>query len=215
MQHYEEVTEIRAKNWKKLKAKQKYKVSEIMFGVVCAHYKEHGHMPADAELEKLAKKAFNRIQGCGPQVTYETFYDVFLKKQTRFAERIEKNDLPEPPKPKVKKTEAEKLAIKRAARKRKKTKRARMARLTAQEQELLPWQDDRYLFIAGYTSGGAPYGVTWEQMGLEPGEDLEHWQREESYEGPDLWEDLQPPEEPGFWEDPEFYQELEPPEEPE
>lgn len=29
-------------------------------------------------------------------------------------------------------------------------------------------QDDRFFFIAGYTSGGAPYGVTWEEMGLEP-----------------------------------------------
>ncbi|MCL2588071.1 MAG: hypothetical protein FWD84_01540 [Oscillospiraceae bacterium] len=30
------------------------------------------------------------------------------------------------------------------------------------------WQDDRFYFIAGYTSGGAPYGVTWEEMGLSP-----------------------------------------------
>lgn len=30
------------------------------------------------------------------------------------------------------------------------------------------WRDDRFFFIAGYTSGGAPYGVTWEEMGLEP-----------------------------------------------
>jgi len=32
-------------------------------------------------------------------------------------------------------------------------------------------QDDRFYYIAGYTSGGAPYGVTWEEMGLEPYED--------------------------------------------
>jgi len=34
-------------------------------------------------------------------------------------------------------------------------------------------QDDRFFVIAGYTSGGAPYGVTWEEMGLKPWEDLE------------------------------------------
>ena len=34
------------------------------------------------------------------------------------------------------------------------------------------WQDDRFYFIAGYTSGGAPY-VTWEEMGLEPYEPYE------------------------------------------
>ena len=26
------------------------------------------------------------------------------------------------------------------------------------------WQDENFFFIAGYTSGGAPYGVTWEEM---------------------------------------------------
>lgn len=29
-------------------------------------------------------------------------------------------------------------------------------------------QDDRFAFIAGYTDGGAPYGITWEELGLEP-----------------------------------------------
>lgn len=32
-------------------------------------------------------------------------------------------------------------------------------------------QDDTFFFIAGYTPGGAPYGVTWEQMGMEYDED--------------------------------------------
>ncbi len=42
------------------------------------------------------------------------------------------------------------------------------------EESALPMQerfldsDDRFFFIAGYTSGGAPYGVTWEEMGLSP-----------------------------------------------
>ncbi len=29
-------------------------------------------------------------------------------------------------------------------------------------------QDDTFYYIAGYTSGGAPSGVTWEEMGLTP-----------------------------------------------
>lgn len=32
-------------------------------------------------------------------------------------------------------------------------------------------QNDMFYFIAGYTSDGAPYGVTWQEMGLEPYED--------------------------------------------
>ena len=34
--------------------------------------------------------------------------------------------------------------------------------------ERFPDSDNRFYFIVGYTSGGAPYGVTWEEMGLEP-----------------------------------------------
>lgn len=40
-----------------------------------------------------------------------------------------------------------------------------------QRQELqssFPCSDGYFYFIAGYTSGGAPYGITWEEMGLEP-----------------------------------------------
>lgn len=39
-----------------------------------------------------------------------------------------------------------------------------------------PYSDDHFYFIAGYTPGGAPYGVTWEEMGLEP------WELPEDYE---------------------------------
>lgn len=39
------------------------------------------------------------------------------------------------------------------------------------EKDTLPfseYQDDTFYYIAGYTSGGVPYGVTWEEMGLTP-----------------------------------------------
>ena len=34
--------------------------------------------------------------------------------------------------------------------------------------ELFPDSDGRFFYIVGYTSGGAPYGVTWEEMGFGP-----------------------------------------------
>mgnify|MGYP001086135806 FL=1 len=34
-------------------------------------------------------------------------------------------------------------------------------------------QDDTFFYIAGYTSGGASYGVTWEEVVLELWQDLE------------------------------------------
>lgn len=150
------------KEWKDLKAKQKQRLSEIMFRAVCDYYREHEAMPEESELESLARKAYTRMCGFGMSLSFDSILTVFIKKQNRFAERIAEHGLPEPPKPKIKKTEAEKLALKRAARKRKKQKQAK------EKQNILPEQDDRFFFIAGYTSGGAPYGVTWEEMGLEP-----------------------------------------------
>jgi RimJ/RimL family protein N-acetyltransferase len=44
---------------------------------------------------------------------------------------------------------------------------AKKKRKKQTSEETIDWQDDRFYFIAGYTSGGAPYGVTWEEMGLE------------------------------------------------
>ena len=34
-------------------------------------------------------------------------------------------------------------------------------------------QDETFFHIAGYTSGGAPYGVTWKEMGISVCEELE------------------------------------------
>ncbi|HIX14126.1 MAG TPA: hypothetical protein H9740_00110 [Candidatus Hungatella pullicola] len=54
-----------------------------------------------------------------------------------------------------------------------KAKKKKPRRKKKQEIAPLPEQDDIFFFIAGYTSGGTPYGVTWEEMGLEPWEEIE------------------------------------------
>lgn len=52
--------------------------------------------------------------------------------------------------------------VKKAKRKRKREQER------LQKDGLLFWEDhdDTFYYIAGYTSGGAPYGVTWEEIGL-------------------------------------------------
>ncbi|WP_343013785.1 hypothetical protein [Blautia obeum] len=157
------------KMYKELKGKQKGRISEKMFLSVCDYYRIHGEMPDGESLEQLAKEVCTKCQGIAGKVNLDSLNEVFLKKQSRFAERIAEHGLPEPPKPKVKKTEAEKLAIKRAIRKRKK-KRKEAQKLQYHSNQ---HQNDQFFFIAGYTSGGAPYGVTWEEMGMEPWENPE------------------------------------------
>ena len=36
----------------------------------------------------------------------------------------------------------------------------------------VPDQDETFFHIVGYTSSGAPYGVTWEEMGISSCEEL-------------------------------------------
>lgn len=36
-------------------------------------------------------------------------------------------------------------------------------------------QDSSFYYIAGYTSGGAPYGITWEEMGMSPDMEDDDW----------------------------------------
>lgn len=153
------------KTYKDLKQKQKARISEWMFREVCNFYMDHGRIPESSELTPLAEKVYTKIQGAAIWVPYESFFVVFEKKLPRYEERISANGIPAPKPPKEKKSEKEKQAIKRANRRKRKR--------SAQTDDMAMDQDDRFFYIAGYTSGGVPYGVTWEEMGLEPWQDPE------------------------------------------
>ena len=58
--------------------------------------------------------------------------------------------------------------------KQQKAAKKKKRKMRKQESEFIREdQDDRFFYIAGYTSGGAPYGVTWEEMGMKPYEDMD------------------------------------------
>ncbi len=158
--------------YKSLKQTQKARIADWMYRETLRYYLEHGCMPAGDALESLAQIVFAKAQ-CY-RISFGEVRELFLHRQEKYEPRIQKDiengmtleNLQRPERPK--KTEAEKLAIKRMQRKnRKKREKAR------QEQDNFnPDQDDNFFFIAGYTSGGAPYGVTWEEMGLEPWQNI-------------------------------------------
>ena len=53
-------------------------------------------------------------------------------------------------------------------------KRSKYRQKEAQQKtfsEDVPESDETFAFIAGYTSGGAPYGITWEEWAEEIGGD--------------------------------------------
>ena len=72
---------------------------------------------------------------------------------------------------KHKKTPEEKAAVAKQKKQQMRAKLKKETRDNLAKEEIL--QDDRFFFIAGYTSGGAPYGITLEEMGLKPWDDLE------------------------------------------
>lgn len=45
-----------------------------------------------------------------------------------------------------------------------KAKKRAERKKSAQQEQFDPYQDENFSFIAGYTSGGAPYGVSWEDI---------------------------------------------------
>ena len=74
---------------------------------------------------------------------------------------------------KRKKTPEEKAAVLKMKRKQRRAKRQAMKNHAVENNTC---QDDTFFYIVGYTSGGAPYGVTWEEMGLKPWQALEEEQ---------------------------------------
>ena len=47
-------------------------------------------------------------------------------------------------------------------------KRRKIEREEAKCREMYTDSDDTFSFIVGYTSGGAPYGLAWEEIGGDP-----------------------------------------------
>lgn len=148
--------------WKALKQKQKARITNIMFEAVCDIYKKTNQMPTEDQYESLARKVYTRCNT--NKLVFEDLLQVFVKKQGRFKERILEHGLPEPKLIRIKKTEAEKLVIKRRQRKRKKQKKLELQQYESQNSMV---QNDTFCYIAGYTSNGVSYGLKWWEVGID------------------------------------------------
>ncbi|WP_270414763.1 hypothetical protein [Blautia obeum] len=154
------------RSYKNLKQKQKSAIADKTYKMYLKFYLENQRMPDAAEMNDICKSLFATVQTLAPQTEYEDFYKIVEKRERGYEERILRDiesgiTLEILTAKKHKKTPEEKAVI---------IKQKKEAREKSTADEIL--QDDRFFFIAGYTSGGAPYGVTWEEMGMEPWEDL-------------------------------------------
>ena len=149
------------RSYKNLKQKQKSAIADKTYKMYLKFYLENQRMPDAAEMNDICKSLFATVQTLAPQTEYEE----------RILRDIESGiTLEILTAKKHKKTPEEKAVIIKQKKQQRQAKRKKEAREKSTADEIL--QDDRFFFIAGYTSGGAPYGVTWEEMEMEPWEDL-------------------------------------------
>ena len=155
------------RSYKELKQKQKAKISDYMYLETQNFFQTNGRMPdTDEDCEAIARKVFNQVSGM--RVPAEEIHAVYLRKRPHIIERLTISGMPGHIRSREEIKELQRIRAERKAHTKRRKKRAQ------KEPELLPMeQDDTFFFIAGYTSGGVPYGLAWEEMGLEPWEDIE------------------------------------------
>lgn len=160
------------RTYRDMKGKQKGRIAEKTYRSYLIFYLENNRMPDENEQKQIHQKLFRSVIAYAPKASYEEFEKLCLKRSLRYEERIAKdieNGVTMESLQKKKKTPEEKAA----ARKRRIEANRERRRLRKEREEMDSFmdQDENFFFIAGYTSGGAPYGITWEAMGLEPFQD--------------------------------------------
>lgn len=155
------------RSYKDLKQKQKTKISDYMYLETQDFFQTNGRMPdTDEDCKAVAQKVFNHLSGL--RVPTEEIHAVYLRKRPHIIERLTIFGMPGHIRSHAEIKELQRIRAERKAHTKRRKKRAK------NEPKLPPMeQDDTFFFIAGYTSGGAPYGLTWEEMELEPWEDIE------------------------------------------
>ena len=159
--HYSNV----GKTFKNLKQTQKAKITDYMYLETQNFVSTNRRMPVSVEdCETIGRKVCGHIN---IQISFDEVYKEYRKKRLHIIERLESSGLLEH----IRSHEKTKvLQRKRATRHPKHKSQAQPTKSLDLETTD---QADRFFYIAGYTSGGVPYGVTWEEMGLESWEELE------------------------------------------
>ena len=171
------------RKYKNLTAKQKLRIANKTYDAYRMYYMEHGSMPDDKAANEIHRKLFQMVVSLAPKTLFEEFDAICQKRVPKYEARIQTDiangiTLESLKEKRRKKTPSEKRAIqkkKKADRRKRREKKKAEAAL----ESFNPDQNDDFFFIAGYTSGGAPYGVTWEEMGLDPWESLDDEQEED------------------------------------
>ena len=149
--------------YKALKQKQKARIADWMYRETLRFFLEHQRMLEAEEFESLCQTVYAKVRSSNYRVSYEDIQHLYAKRLDSYTQRVQRD------------MEAG-ITLESLTKQPKQKKTGKAPRPRKRKSvNPLQWNPGRMIgsfFIAGYTSGGAPYGVTWEEMGLEPWEDL-------------------------------------------
>lgn len=150
------------KKLKELKQKQKKKIADWLYIETYRFYQQNLCMPNESERDTILNSVYTKIKGAGIWIPYEEIVAYYLKKLSQYEIRIPRELADGIHYP----TRAERLAAKankpNPPKKRKKKKKTPKSPMP----DFSDIMDDEFSYIAGYTDGGAPYGVRWEDVGI-------------------------------------------------
>lgn len=146
--------------YKNLSRLSKILISEWVAEEFREFWKANNRAPEGEELQPIAERVNDKMKKRTIWLPWDETLSVLNKKLRKFNKKLRTGWIP--------KTMQEGNALASAEKKPKKKRRK-----PKEEFYDYPEQDDTYYYIAGYTSGGFPYGLTWEEMGLEPWQELD------------------------------------------
>ena len=135
-----------------LKEKQKHRITEWLYIATYRYYCENSRMPGKSGKSDIVDMVYNVIESFDIWIPYGEVDRYYHSRFSKFEKRVMRdiaNDRKYPDnalEPVKKKSLSETEPI----------------------YDFDEDTDDTFAYIAGYTSGGAPYGVTWEELSNSP-----------------------------------------------
>lgn len=132
------------------------------------YYLERGQLPDEVEQYKNHRRLYQSVLVLAPSAAFEGFEKLCQKRVFGHEGRVNADitkgvTLDSLHKPK--RTLVEKASIQKAKNEARRKLRKKKKLLAGQSIRMD--QTDEFCFIAGYTSGGVPYGVAGEQLGMK------------------------------------------------
>lgn len=150
------------KKLKELKQKQKKKIADWLYIETYRFYQQNLCMPNESERDTILETVYTKIKGAAIWIPFEEISAYYQERLPQYEIRIQRELAEGVHYP----TRAERLAEKAAKPKPPKKRKKKKEKPESQISNYSDIMDDEFSYIAGYTDGGAPYGVRWEDVGI-------------------------------------------------